>query len=229
MPKGFMLTAEAVQKIKNDHESLRLRVRELEGKAARSQSQVAIENIIWVKVQEVIEPKTTVRFGHGKAIVQRVEFTKDEDRASADYGKILTSSFTDQTRRLTYGGEDEEREIDVYNDSLVAIPDQSYVRCFRNVHSGLFMIETPQTVIGYSEDGIGARSGDEPATGSIRLVYKKDDNTLADIEKEIEGDDPKTYNLSVWNVADATVASNTYVMAKRNALSGNWFVDFAEC
>ena len=65
MPKGFMLTAEAVQKIKADHESLRLRVRELEAKAGRAQSQVAIENIIYVKITEMVTPASDGVLGTG--------------------------------------------------------------------------------------------------------------------------------------------------------------------
>ncbi len=224
-----MLTAEAVQKIQADHESLKLQVSQLQAKANRAQSQVSVEDIVWVRVNELIEPKTSTTFGFGTAVVQEFEITRNEDKQSTDYNKILTSSFKNQTFVSSYGAESEDRAIDVYNDSLIAIPDKSYVRCFRDFKSGLWMIETPQTVIGYTSGGISARSGTTLGSGSVRLRYRKDDGTLGDIEKEVEDGDNITYNVTVYNIADSNVDSNSHVMAKRNAMSGNWYVDFAEC
>ena len=77
--------------------------------------------------------------------------------------------------------------------------------------------------------GICARSGTTLGSGSVRLRYRKDDGTLGDIEKEVEDGDNITYNVTVYNIADSNVDSNSHVMAKRNAMSGNWYVDFAEC
>ena len=229
MPKGYMLAAEAVQKIKADHESLKIQVNHLMAKANRAQSQVALENIVWVKVQELIEPKTSTTLGHGKAIVQEFDITRNEDVNSDDYDKILTSDFKNQTFVASYGADPENREIDVYNDSLVAIPDKTYIRCFRDFKSGLWMVEAPQSIIGYTLSGITARSGTTLGSGVVKLKYLKDDGTIADITKAVEGQDPTAYSITVYNIADSSVAVNTHVMAKRNALSGNWFVDFAEC
>ena len=91
------------------------------------------------------------------------------------------------------------------------------------------MVEAPQSVIGYAISGITARSGTELGSGSVKLKYLKEDGNIVDISKAVEGQDPTTYSITVYNIADSSVSANTHVMAKRNALSGNWFVDFAEC
>lgn len=205
MPKGFMLTAEAVQKIKADHESLRLRVRELEGKAARAQSQVTVENVIYVKVTEQVDPASGVTLGAGKADV--LEFDK------------TSKSYSEQTRRANYGGELSNREIDVYNRELVPIPIDTVVRCFRDFKSGFWIVEAPQTAIGYTTGGISARTGTTAGTGTIDVYYKTQAGVLTDTGE----------NLAVYNIADAAVGSSSYVMVKRSAMSGFWYVDFAEC
>ena len=175
------MTAEAVQKIKADHESLRLRVRELEGKAARAQSQVTVENVIYVKVTEQIDPASGVTLGAGKADV--LEF----DRTSKAY--------SEQTRRAYYGGELSNREIDVYNKELVPIPIDTVVRCFRDFKSGLWIVEAPQTAIGYTTGGISARTGTTPGTGTIDVYYRTQAGALTDTGE----------NLAVYNIADAAV------------------------
>lgn len=200
-----MLTAEAVQKIKADHESLRLRVRELEGKAARAQSQVTVENVIYVKVTEQVDPASGVTLGAGKADV--LEFDK------------TSKSYNEQTRRANYGGELSNREIEVYNKELVPIPIDTVVRCFRDFKSGFWIVEAPQTAIGYTTGGISARTGTTAGTGTIDVYYKTQAGVLTDTGE----------NLAVYNIADAAVGSSSYVMVKRSAMSGFWYVDFAEC
>ena len=199
-----MLTAEAVQKIKADHESLRLRVRELEAKAGRAQSQVAVENMILVKVTEIITPKTDDVFGTGKAVVQDVD--RDDKTVS------------NQTKRESYGGDLTDREIDIYNESLVPIPVDTVVRCFRDFKSGLWLVESPQTAIGKTPNGISARSEITPGNGQVDIYYI-DDGDLVYSE----------HGLTAYNIADAAVAGGQYVMIKRNTMSGDWFVDMAEC
>ena len=199
-----MLTAEAVQKIKADHQSLRLRVRELEAKAGRAQSQVAVENMILVKVTEIITPKTDDVFGTGKAVVQDVD---GDDK-----------TVSNQTKRESYGGDLTDREIDIYNESLVPIPVDTVVRCFRDFKSGLWLVESPQTAIGKAPNGISARSEITPGNGQVDIYYI-DDGDLVYSE----------HGLTAYNIADAAVAGGQYVMIKRNTMSGDWFVDMAEC
>lgn len=202
MPKGFMLTAEAVQKIKADHESLRLRVRELEGKAARAQSQVTVENVIYVKVTEQIDPASGVTLGAGKADI--LEF----DRTSKAY--------SEQTRRASYGGELSNREIDVYNKELVPIPPDTVVRCFRDFKSGLWIVEAPQTAIAIS-NGISGRSGSTAGSGSASLHYLSA-GALVDTGKDV----------TVYNIADASITSGAWITIKLNTF-GQWFVDMEAC
>ena len=202
MPKGFMLTAEAVQKIKADHESLRLRVRELEGKAARAQSQVTVENVIYVKVTEQIDPASGVTLGAGKADV--LEFDK------------TSKAYSEQTRRASYGGELSNREIDVYNKELVPIPIDTVVRCFRDFKSGLWIVEAPQTAIAIS-NGISGRSGSTAGSGSASLHYLSA-GALVDTGEDV----------TVYNIADASITSGAWITIKLNTF-GQWFVDMEAC
>ena len=204
MPKGYMLTAEAVRKIKADHESLRLRVRELEGKAARAQSQVAIENLIYVKISEIVTPAASGVLGSGKAIVQ--EYNRD------DY------TVSNQTRRKAYGGSLEDREIDVYNESQVPVFVGAIVACYRDFKSGLWILCPVQTAIGKAPNGISARSGSNAGTGQVDIYY------LSSGVLTYSG-----YGLVAYNIADSSVAGGSYVMIKRNSVGDNWFVDMAEC
>ena len=202
MPKGFMLTAEAVQKIKADHESLRLRVRELEGKAARAQSQVTVENVIYVKVTEQIDPASGVTLGAGKADV--LEFDK------------TSKAYSEQTRRASYGGELSNREIDVYNKELVPIPIDTVVRCFRDFKSGLWIVEAPQTAIAIS-NGISGRSGSTAGSGSASLHYLSA-GAVVDTGEDV----------TVYNIADASITSGAWITIKLNTF-GQWFVDMEAC
>jgi hypothetical protein len=204
MPKGFMLTAEAVQKIKADHESLRLRVRELEGKAARAQSQVAVENIIYVKVTQIVTGLAGGVLGSGKAIAQ--EFSRKD------------KTISDQTRRKSYGGTAENRELDIYNKELVPVPVDTVVRCFRDFKSGLWIVEAPQTAVGKAPNGISARSGTTAGSGQVDIY------TIVSGVFTYSG-----YGLTAYNIADAAVAGGQHVMIKRNGCGENWFVDMAEC
>ena len=197
-----MLTAEAVQKIKADHESLRLRVRELEAKAGRAQSQVAIENMMFVKVTEIITPKSAGVFGTGKAVVQDID--RDEKTVS------------NQTKRESYGGDLTDREIDIYNESLVPIPVDTVLRCFRDFKSGLWLVEAVETVIGVS-NGVSGRSSTTAGSGAISVYYLVG-TTLTD----------SGYDLTVYNIADASIASGSWVTAKRNVY-GDWFIDMEAC
>jgi hypothetical protein len=202
MPKGFMLTAEAVQKIKADHESLRLRVRELEGKAARAQSQVAVENVIYVKVTQIVTGLAGGVLGSGKAIAQ--EFSR-KDKTSSD-----------QTRRKSYGGTAENRELDIYNKELVPVPVDTVVRCFRDFKSGLWIVEAPQTAIAISS-GISGRSGSTAGTGSASLHYLSA-GALVDTGEDV----------IVYNIADASITSGAWITIKLNTF-GQWFVDMEAC
>lgn len=202
-----MLTAEAVQKIKADHESLRLRVRELEAKAGRAQSQVAIENIIYVKITEMVTPASDGVLGTGKAVVQ--EFNVDNKTVS------------NQTKVESYGAEKTDRTIDVYNESQIPVMVDSIVLCFRDFKSGLFILEPIQTAIAKS-NGITARTDTEgvfTAGSGTASIYYLDGSTLTDT----------SHDLTVYNIADATIASGAWITIKRNANGSYWYVDMEAC
>tara|TARA_B100000214_G_scaffold368428_1_gene339955 strand:+ start:857 stop:1456 length:600 start_codon:yes stop_codon:yes gene_type:complete len=198
-----MLTAEAVQKIKADHESLRLRVRELEAKAGRAQSQVAIENIIYVKITEMVTPASDGVLGTGKAVVQ--EFNVDNKTVG------------NQTKVESYGAEKTDRSIDVYNESQIPVMVDSIVLCFRDFKSGLFILEPIQTAIAKS-NGISGRSGTTAGSGTASIYYL-DGSTLTDT----------SHDLTVYNIADATIASGAWITIKRNANGSYWYVDMEAC
>ena len=197
------MTAEAVQKIKADHESLRLRVRELEAKAGRAQSQVAIENIIYVKITEMVTPASDGVLGTGKAVVQ--EFNVDNKTVS------------NQTKVESYGAEKTDRTIDVYNESQIPVMVDSIVLCFRDFKSGLFILEPIQTAIAKS-NGISGRSGTTAGSGTASIYYL-DGSTLTDT----------SHDLTVYNIADATIASGAWITIKRNANGSYWYVDMEAC
>jgi len=199
-----MLTAEAVQKIQADHESLKLQVSQLQAKANRAQSQVAIENIIYAKITEIVTPASGGVLGTGKAVVQ--EFDVDEKTAS------------NQTKVESYGAEKAVRTIDVYNESQIPVMVDSIVLCFRDFKSGLFIIEPIQTAVGKAPNGISARSGTTLGSGQV------------DIYAIIGGVFTYSgYGLTAYNIADGAVAGGQHVMIKRNASGSYWFVDMAEC
>lgn len=197
-----MLTAEAVQKIQADHQTIKARVRDLEAKAARSQSQISVENIIWVKVSDLITPASGGALGTGKAIP--LEFDRDAKTAS------------NQKRRESYAADLTDREIDICNESLLPIPVDTIIRCFRDFKSGLWIVEEPQTAIAKS-DGISGRSGTTAGSGTASVYYLSG-STLTDTG----------HNISVYNIADASIASGAWITIKVNGF-GSWFVDMEAC
>ena len=198
-----MLTAEAVQKIQADHESLKLQVRQLQAKANRSQSQVAVENIVYVKITEMVTPASGGVLGSGKAVVQ--EFNVDDKTVS------------NQTKVESYGSEKTNRIIDVYNESQIPVMVDSIVLCFRDFKSGLFILEPIQTAIA-SSNGISGRSNTTAGTGTASIYYL-DGSTLTDTG----------HDVTVYNIADASISSGSWITIKRNANGSEWYVDMEAC
>ena len=203
MPRGYLLTAEAVQKIQADHESLKLQVRQLQAKANRSQSQVAVENIVYVKITEMVTPASGGVLGSGKAVVQ--EFNVDDKTVS------------NQTKVESYGSEKTNRIIDVYNESQIPVMVDSIVLCFRDFKSGLFILEPIQTAIA-SSNGISGRSNTTAGTGTASIYYL-DGSTLTDTG----------HDVTVYNIADASISSGSWITIKRNANGSEWYVDMEAC
>ena len=183
-----MLTAEAVQKIQADHESLKLQVMQLQAKANRAQSQVAVENIIYVKITEIVTPASGGVLGTGKAVVQ--EFDVDDKTVS------------NQTKVESYGAEKTDRTIDVYNESQIPVMVDSIVLCFRDFKSGLIIIEPIQTAIGKAPNGISARGGTTAGSGQVDIFYINSSNVLT----------YSGYGLTAYNLAAAAVAEGQHCL-----------------
>lgn len=201
---GNLISDRGVAQLRADHQKLQQMVQRHQLMNSAPAYQSPREDQIYVKLTTVITPKESGQLGEGVVTVYDIDST----------GAIY------QTNR---------DDITVYNTTSVPIPIGSYVMCRRNFKSGIWIADEPQTVIGYTSGGISARSGTNLGSGSVRLRYRKDDGTLGDIETEVEDGDNITYNVTVYNIADSNVDSNSHVMAKRNSMSGNWYVDFAEC
>ena len=116
MPEGYLLNARAIAMLKKDHQLLHSQLSMLRGGIANQPNNTMRmrEESVLVKVTEIITGRTTTQLGSGKAEVWDV----DED------GKL----------------EDAQRdELDIYNDSLIPIPEDSYIRVSRNFKSGLWI------------------------------------------------------------------------------------------
>lgn len=208
MPNGFLLTGEAVKKLREDHATIKNRVRRLESMVSNIRPSMGKEDSVLVKVTEQIEPRVTTTLGKGKADIQDI---------TIDDGDVAT--FKDATEVKSYGGQATNRNIDVYNDSLIPIPVDSYIRVSRNYLSGAWLPSAEvQTIIGYAENGVPARSDTAAGSATIKVYYLLA-GVLTDSGKTITG----------YNIASVATGVSNYVMLKKHALSENWFIDFAEC
>ena len=196
MPEGYLLNARAIALLKKDHQLLHSQLSMLRaGVAASPNNTIRLrEEAVLVKVTEIITPRSTTQLGSGKAEVWNI----DED------GKL----------------EDAQRdELEIYNDSLVPIPVDSYIRVSRNFRSGFWLpTAEAQTIIGYAENGVPARSDTTAGSATIKVYYLLS-GVLTDSGETITG----------YNIADVAIGAASYVMLKKHALSENWFIDFAEC
>jgi len=208
MPNGFLITAEAVKKLRIDHATLKNRVRRLESLVSNIRPTGGREDSAFVKVTKEITPRVTTTLGKGKADIQEIEIDPKD-----------VATYKDATEVKSYGANPTNRNIDIYNDSLIPIKVDSYIRVTRNFKSGVWLPSAEvQTIIGYAENGVPARSGTTAGSATIKVYYLYA-GVLTDSGETITG----------YNIADAVIGVASYVMLKKNALSENWFVDFAEC
>ena len=211
MPNGFLLTADAVKKLREDHATLRGRVRRLESMVSNIRPSVVREGYAFVKVTEEITPRVDTELGKGKADVQNIDIDDESENEAA--------KFTDAKETLEYGAEPTNRNIEIHNESLIPIPVDSYLRVSRNFRSGLWLPSAEvQTIIGYAENGVPARSDETAGSATVKIYY------LSSGELTDSGE-----TLTGYNIADVAIGAASYVMLKKNALSENWFIDFAEC
>jgi hypothetical protein len=207
MPNGFLLTAEAVKKLRLDHATLKNRVRRLESMVSNIRPTGGREDSVFVKVTEEITPRVSATLGKGKADIQNIDVENDE------------ATYEDATEVANYGADPTNRNIVIHNDSLIPIAVDSYIRVSRNFRSGLWLPSAEvQTIIGYAENGVTGRSGTTAGSATIKVYYLLA-GVLTDSGETITG----------YNVADVAIGVASYVMLKKHALSENWFIDFAEC
>tara|TARA_R110002020_G_scaffold179804_2_gene373535 strand:- start:10094 stop:10720 length:627 start_codon:yes stop_codon:yes gene_type:complete len=208
MPDGFLLTAEAVKKLRIDHATLKNRVRRLESLVSNIRPTGGREDSVFVKVTEEITPRVTTTLGKGKADIQDIQIDSSD-----------VATYTDATEVKSYGADPTNRNIEIYNDSLIPIAVDSYIRVSRNFKSGAWMPSAEvQTIIGYALNGVPGRSGTTAGSATIKVYYLLA-GVLEDSGETITG----------YNIADVAIGVASYVMLKKHALSENWFIDFAEC
>ncbi len=209
MPNGFLLTAEAVKKLRADHDTIKNRVRRLESMVSNIRPNLGKEDHVLVKVTEEIEGRTTTTLGKGKADVQNIEIDSSD-----------VATFEDATEVETYGAEPTNRNIEIYNDSLVPIPVDSIIRVSRNFRSGLWMpnMET-QTAIAKTTGVITARSGTTAGSGTVSIYYLTSAGVLTDTGETV----------SAYNIAGGAVNGATFITIKRVEGSPFWVVDMEDC
>jgi hypothetical protein len=211
MPNGFLLTSEAVKKLRLDHATLKNRVRRLESMVSNIGSIGGREDHAFVKVTEEITPRVEATLGKGKADVQNIDIDYDTEDDDATY--------KDATEVASYGADPTNRNIVIHNESLIPITVDSYIRVSRNFRSGLWLPSAEiQTMIGYALNGVPGRSGTTPGSATIKVHYLLA-GVLTDTGETITG----------YNIANAAIGVASYVMLKKHALAENWFIDFAEC
>jgi len=207
MPNGFLLTGEAVKKLRLDHATLKNRVRRLESMVSNIRPTGGREDSVFVKVTEEITPRVAETLGKGKADIQNIDVENDE------------ATYEDATEVASYGADPTNRNIEIHNDSLIPITVDSYIRVSRNFRSGLWLPSAEvQTIIGYALNGVPGRSGTTAGSATIKVYYLLA-GVLTDSGETITG----------YNIADVAIGVASYVMLKKHALSENWFIDFAEC
>jgi len=209
MANGFLLTAEAIKKLRQDHATIKNRVRRLESMVSNIRPNMAKEDHVLVKVTEEIEGRTTTTLGKGKADIQDVDIDSDEE-----------ATYKDATEVASYGAEPTNRNIDVYNDSLIPIPVDSIIRVSRNFRSGLWLpnMET-QTAIAKTTGAITARSGTTAGSGTVSIYYLTSAGVLTDTGETV----------SAYNIAGGAVNGATFITIKRVEGSPFWVVDMEDC
>ena len=197
MPEGYLLNARAIAMLKKDHQLLHSQLSMLRGGIANQPNNTMRmrEESVLVKVTEIITGRTTTQLGSGKAEVWDV----DED------GKL----------------EDAQRdELDIYNDSLIPIPEDSYIRVSRNFKSGLWIpVIGIQTAIAKTTGAITARSGTTAGSGTVSIYYLTSAGVLTDSSETV----------TAYNIAGGAVNGSTFITIKRVEGSPFWVVDMEDC
>lgn len=214
MPRGYLIDADGIKRLREDHEILLRRMTHLEQRIANTAAGAVRRNQEFCKVTTQISPRDTStspfpELGSGKAILYRI--TKQTDALHLQFGKVTYTEVLDR--------DDIEVEVDVYNTSLVPVPYGAYVRIVRDFRSGLWMVGEVQTALAQaSSSGVSARSGTTAGSGTVTVAYI-DGATLTSTGVEID----------VHNMSATAVAANAFITIKRISLDEEWIVDAEDC
>jgi hypothetical protein len=197
MPEGYLLNARAIATLKKDHQLLHSQLSMLRaGAASPPNNTIRLrEEAVLVKVTELVTGRSTTQLGSGKAEVWDV----------SSEGKL-----TDAQRD----------ELDIYNDSLVPIPVDSYIRVSRNFRSGLWLpVISLQTAIAKTVGGIAARSGTTAGSGTVSIYYMTSAGVLTDTGESV----------TAYNIAGGQIQATTFITIKRMEGAPFWVVDMEDC
>jgi len=203
MPRGYVIDADGIKKLREDHDILRRRITHLEQKMTGMTGAGVRRSAEFAKVTTQIGQRVTTTLGKGVAELYKI--TKD-DADVATYAKI-----TDEAGDAI--------EVDVYNSSLVPVPVDAFIRISRNFRSGLWMTGEMQTAVAKAGgSGVTARSGTTAGSGTVSVYYIAS-GVLTDSGQDV----------AVVNMSATAVANDAYITIKRCSLDEDWIVDAEDC
>lgn len=213
MPKGYVIDAAGIKKLREDHEILRKRISQMEQKFSGAVGAGVRANSEFVKVTTEITPRDTSTtalektLGKGKAELYKI--SKDDNDV------VTFEKITDSEGNAT--------EIDVYNSNRVPVAVDSYLRITRNFRSGLWMVGEIQTAVAkVGTSGVTARSGTTAGSGTVSIYY---------IDRTAGGKvlTDTTSELTVYNMSASAITANAYITIKKCSLDEDWIVDAEDC
>lgn len=207
MPRGFVLDAKAIQKLRDDHEQLRRTVHRLEQKITSTAGYGIRPSVAYAKVTEQLRPfkgatnaAGTGLIGSGKAKLLAID-----SKATSVYFRKYT----------------ELEEVDVFNTSRVPVPVGATIMVTRDFRSGLWMagdVETAIAKVGLS--AIPARSGATAGSGLVDILNLDESNGNMSVSSE---------TLTVYNLSATAVTASAYITIKRISMDDSWIVDAEDC
>tara|TARA_R110002020_G_scaffold290954_7_gene506377 strand:+ start:1000 stop:1671 length:672 start_codon:yes stop_codon:yes gene_type:complete len=222
MPKGYVLDAAGIQKLRDDHEQLKRQVHSLSQKITSTAGYGMRSNVAYARVTELIRPSTQ----NGSAFHGSPPYGWVGGGKARIYGisRELPDTGVNQSDRRF---ELTTPEIDVYNTSRVSIPVGAQIIISRDFKSGLWMADNVETAIGKTTStGIPARSGTAAGNGLVTFYYLNvpDAGIAAGTLTDAGFAD---YN--VWNLSASPIAASTFVTLKRISFANQWIVDAEDC
>ena len=200
---GYVIDAAGIQKLREDHETIRTRITHLEQKFTGAVGAGVRITAEFVKVSTKIGQRVTTTLGKGKAELYKI--SKDASDV-ATYEAVLDSA-------------GDPVEVDVYNSSLVPVPVDAFIRISRDFRSGVWMTGEMQTAVAKAgASGVTARSGTTAGSGTVTIYYI-DGGVLTSTSQTVTA-----YSLSA-----TAVANNAYITIKRCSLDEEWIVDAEDC